>query len=69
MSTLHYANGQPIELGDLVRRSAAARTLYRVDQLRPDGVGLQPATGYTHASAITPAAIAKLVLVARAGAR
>jgi hypothetical protein len=68
-TTLTYSSGEPIRVGDTVRRSRTAQSLYEVTDIRATGrpsVGLVPRYGYTRASAIGVDAVAALVLVEEA---
>lgn len=74
MTGLTYSSGEPIRVGDTVRRSRTAQSLYEVTDIRATGrpsVGLVPRYGYTRygytrASAIGVDAVAALVLVEEA---
>ena len=69
MTGLTYSSGEPIRVGDTVRRSRTAQSLYEVTDIRVTGrpsVGLVPRYGYTRASAIGVDAVAALVLVEEA---
>lgn len=69
MTGLTYSSDEPIRVGDTVRRSRTAQSLYEVTDIRATGrpsVGLVPRYGYTRASAIGVDAVAALVLVEEA---
>lgn len=69
MTGLTYSSGEPIRVGDTVRRSRTAQSLYEVTDIRATGrpsVGLVPRYGYTRASTPIADAVAALVLVEEA---
>ena len=67
MINLAYSTGQPIRVGDVVKRGPKATATYLVDKLQMSGnqpvIGLAPYSGYTSASAFGVEEIARLVLL------
>lgn len=67
MNSITYTDGTPVQVGDLVRRSKTAKTVYVVNQVVDHAgepvVWLGPHTGYTSASVYGSHAIKTLVKV------